>query len=250
LALYAVAAGTAVMRITNRENWHVPCEDEGRPARGPGTTLSTEPAITRASLGLAIAALFTLAACSEQPTATAPDAPDASALFAKGRGGNGSPHFSTDGTSCTFATGYGRLACDYQVSGLASNSSGIGTLVGNVMLSWDCNYSDSSRDYSREVRRVAIDFLYYADAGGNAKGHVEDTASGSASCFTKYIGGVPEKPEPANLLFSLSENSSPFTLPYIGAEGSWALYALVTTPKKGPQPIFWMGSWTPEPPPV
>ncbi|MEN9816621.1 MAG: hypothetical protein RLZ32_501, partial [Gemmatimonadota bacterium] len=62
--------------------------------------------------------------------------------------------------------------------------------------------------------------------------------------------GVPEKPEPANLLFSLSENSSPFTLPYIGAEGSWALYALVTTPKKGPQPIFWMGSWTPEPPPV
>lgn len=206
--------------------------------------------MTRASLGLALAALCTLAACSDQPAATAPEAPDGSALLAKGRGGNGSPHFSDDGTSCTFATSNGRLACDYQISGLSSNSSGIGTLVGNVMLSWDCNYSDSSRDYSREARRVALDFLYYADASGNAKGEVEGTPNLGASCFTKYIGGVPEKPEPAHILFSLNEMSSPFTLPYLGAPGSWALYALVTTPKKGPQPVFWMGMWTPEPPPV
>lgn len=206
--------------------------------------------MTRASLGFAVAALFTMAACSEQPAVTAPDGPDASALFAKGRGGNGSPHFSTDGTMCTFSTATGRLACAYQVSGLASNSSGVGSLVGNEVLSWTCNYSDASRDYSREQRRLAIDFFYYADESGNAKGDVEGTPLLGPSCLTKYIGGLPEKPEPANVMYALNENSSPVAVPILGPAGSWALSALVSTPKKGTQYTFYLGSWMPEAPPA
>ena len=192
------------------------------------------------------AALLVLGACTEQSPVTAPLAVADDALFAKGRGGNGSPHFSSDGTQCTFNATTGRLGCDYQISGLASNSSGVGSLVGNVMLSWDCDYPGSSRDYSREARRVAIDFLYYSDASGNAKGYVEDTAEGGAWCLTKYVGGVFVTPEPMNILFSLNTNSSPFTIPLLGAEGSWSLFAGVTTPKKGIQPTFYLGSWTPE----
>ena len=206
-------------------------------------TPRTVPLIMR--IPLVISALV-LGACSDQSPATAPPVLDEEALFAKGRGGNGSPHFTTDGTQCTFSTMTGRLACEYQISGLASNSSGAGSLIGNVMLSWDCDYTGSSRDYSREVRRLAIDFLYYADAGGTAKGEVEGTASGGAFCVPKYISGGWQTPAPTNVLFSLNVNSSPLTLPLLGAEGSWALNAGVTTPKKGLQFIFYMGSWMPE----
>lgn len=199
------------------------------------------------SLPLAVM-LLTLGACTDQPSATAPSSIEDGALFAKGRGGNGSPHFSTEGTACTFNTATGRLACDYQISGLASNSSGVGTLVGNVMLEWVCDYPGESRDYSREVRRVALDFLYYADASGNAKGRVEDTPNNGSFCIPKYIGGSFVTPTPSNVLFSLNLRSSPFTLPVIGAEGSWALFAGVTTPKKGLQPVFYLGEWTPEMP--
>ena len=201
---------------------------------------------SRRTLAAAVAALVTLAACSDQPAATAPS--DGGALFAKGRGGNGSPHFSDEGTSCYFGASSGRLACEYQISGLASNSSGVGSLIANMMLGWDCFYSDATRDYSREVRRVAIDFYYYADESGTAKGETEGQAYGGASCQSKYIGGMWEKPDPSNVMYSLNEMSSPFTLPVIGPQGSWALSATVSTPKKGLQYIFYLGSWMPEEP--
>lgn len=206
--------------------------------------------MTRASCGLALAALFTVAACSEQPVAPAPVEVDGTALFSKGRGGNGSPHFSTDGTQCAFDAPTGRLACAYQISGLASNSDGLGSLVGNEVLTWTCNYSDASRDYAREVRRLAIDFLYYADESGNARGEVEGTPPVNASCLTKFIGGVPEKPAPANIQFALNENSSPIAVPLLGPAGSWALSALVSTPKRGTQYVFYLGSWMPMQPPA
>ena len=221
---------------------------DGAPDRESGVTFTRSLLMPRMSphrsLAAALAVFITLAACGEQPLAPDPATPDPGALFAKGRsGGNGNPHFTAEGTSCTFNPFIGRLACDYQISGLSASSNGLGSLIANMQLGWDCFYSDASRDYSREVRRVAIDFYYYADESGNAKGYTEGTASGGAFCLAKYISGVLEKPYPSNIRYSLNEMSSPLTLPVIGPAGSWALSAIVSTPKKAGQYIFYIGSW-------
>ena len=200
----------------------------------------------RFSQFLALAGLIITGACADQATAPAsmPDT-DSAPLFAKGSGGNGSPHFTADGTECTFNSASGRLACDWQIAGLSSYSNGAGVLAGNVMISWECLYTDASRNYSREQRRVVLDFLYYSDKSGNAKGSVESTPLG-AFCLPKYIGGAFQTPSPSNVQFALDPASSPFTLPGLGMDGAWALYAGVTTPKGGVRYIFYMGSWMPE----
>ena len=198
----------------------------------------------RRTLAAACAVLVTLAACGEPALAPESAAPETGALFVNANGGRkGNAHFTKGGTDCVFTSATGRLACDYKIAGLGANSSGLGSLVANMQLGWDCVYSDSTRNYSREVRRVALDFLYYTDQAGNATGQVEGTAAGGAFCLTKTIEGTPQKPDPTNVRYALDAMSSPFTLPFFGAPGSWALGAVVATAKEGPEYIYYLGEW-------
>lgn len=195
--------------------------------------------MSRVSLGLLFVAAITLGACADQPAATGPSVTDNAALFDRGNGGGiGNPHF-TGATKCTFGTETGRLACDYQIAGLGASAEGIGSLIGNVMTSWDCVYPDSTKNYSREQIKVAIDFLYYADEAGNVKGHVEDTAKPSCNTKSGY------KPDPTNVAFALNEHSSELTFPFFG-EGSWTLAVITKTAMGDPKYIYFDGVWKPE----
>ena len=184
---------------------------------------------------LPVAALAAATACSD-PSAPAPLAPTAASLAASDKGGGkGSPHFS-DETTCTFNNLTGRLACDYQISGLAANASGAGSLLGNIALTYLCDRKYLP-DYPVTTVRLAIDFLYFADKSGNARGHVEGTPIIPPLCL---LGGVA-----TDVWYGLDPYASPTLLP---TNGQWTLDAAVVTAKGGLRTIFFGGFWYSEMP--
>ena len=195
----------------------------------------------RASVPLLVLAL---AACSEPPTASILDQ---SPSYVKGEngGGKGSPHFSEE-TVCTYDAGLvyqghnGRIACDYQISGLAANSNGVGTLVANIPFTYFCDKPGDDNDVWRDVVKVAIDFYYYADKKGNVKGTVSGTPN---AVGLPCIGGANHLAE----FLPLDSQASPLAIPYLTGSGSWALFGLSTTPKGGPSYVFFGGGWTQAP---
>lgn len=198
---------------------------------------------------VAAAGLVFAAACSDtsnQMTGIEPS-------FAKaGKGGYGDPHFTPE-TVCTFNEETGRLACDYQIAGLSSNSTGLGKLEANVVVGWYCDYPEpttgGTRDYSSDKVGLEYDFIYYADKGGVAKGHVEDETLSylfnlKPSCSGKTINGNFVRPSPSEFEYHLDQYASPLLVPYL-MPGAWSMYALVATPK-AIRYIFFNGAWTPE----
>lgn len=193
---------------------------------------------------VAAAGLVFAAACSDtsnQMTGIDPS-------FAKvGKGGFGDPHFTADNTVCTFNHLTGDLACNYQIAGLSAYSTGDILLQGNPVVYYSCSYSDTD---IRERVTLAYDVggTYYADKSGNAKGVVEATPGYLLSllepkCPTRYVSGVGfVKPDPSDFWFELNEQSVPVVLPGLLPLG-WSLDALVSTPKGGSHPIFYIGDW-------
>jgi hypothetical protein len=198
---------------------------------------------------VAAAGLVFAAACSDtsnQMTGIDP-------TFSKvGKGGFGDPHF-TDETVCTFNQETGRLACDYQIAGLSSNSSGLGLLIAKVPMSYYCNYPGISSDGFYDNHLLNVGFYWYSDKSGNAKGHVEGIPLGTPICL-KQITSFPY------ILYGrLSDlqyhplNNPAVQVQHLDEEAAgdlevaeWALVAGVTTPKGGLRLVCDLGYWVPE----
>lgn len=199
---------------------------------------------------VAAAGLVFAAACSDtsnQMTGIDP-------TFSKvGKGGFGDPHF-TDETVCTFNQETGKLTCDYQIAGLSSNSSGLGLLIAKVPMTYYCDYVGLTRDGFQDHYLLYLNFYYYADKSGNAKGVVESMPLGKPVCDLKYISTFPYV-----LTGKLSDlQYHPLNNPAVSVQhldilaagdlkvAEWALVAGVTTPKGGLRLICDLGYWVPE----
>ena len=194
---------------------------------------------------VAAAGLVFAAACSDtsnQMTGVDP-------TFSKvGKGGFGDPHFTTD-MVCTYNDQTYKLSCDYQIVGLSALSSGEVNLVGLIPVSYACDYSGTSKDYSWTWSAIEGKITYYADKKGVAKGQVvaQDPIF-TGFCIPKWLG-YPyfriETPGPSDLEWGTLDQYAANVLAVL--PGEWSLSATVSTPKGGfLQYIYFTGSWVPE----
>jgi hypothetical protein len=191
---------------------------------------------------VAAAGLVFAAACSDtsnQMTGIDP-------TFSKvGKGGYGDPHFTTD-MVCTYNDQTEKLACDYQIVGLSSLSSGVVNLVGIIPVSYACaDYPGTTKDYFASSVAIEASVTYYADKSGVAKGEVvAENPLFVGFCLPKLINFQLYFSNPSQVEFgTLNQYATNFlaTKP-----GEWSLSATVTTPKGVLHYIYFTGLWVPE----